>query len=151
MENRTILQAREVVFDPKPPVSDAAKNFIRRCMTFKKDLRPDVFQIAKDPYLKPTQMRPRYVSRYQFITISSPILGFSFVCSIPYCTSYLDSTICFISVLHFSLFHCSLVCLLLKCSLFIERDSYKIMVFGAQKHVGRRRWSGILAFEFQCQ
>lgn len=48
------LNQVEVSFPPgpKPAVSDAAKAFIKRCLTVSPDLRPDVRQLSEDPYLR---------------------------------------------------------------------------------------------------
>ena len=53
LEENTILKATDVEFPPKPLVSPEAKNFIRRCLTYKKDNRMDVITLANDEYLKP--------------------------------------------------------------------------------------------------
>lgn len=54
LQQGTILQqARDgPMFPPKPPVSDAAKRFIQRCLTFDQAQRPDIFGICEDPYLR---------------------------------------------------------------------------------------------------
>ncbi|XP_047136271.1 serine/threonine-protein kinase tousled-like 2 isoform X1 [Hydra vulgaris] len=52
LEQNTILKATNIDFPSKPTVSQEAKNFIRKCLTYKKDDRVDVFQLAEDPYLK---------------------------------------------------------------------------------------------------
>ncbi|KAM3186092.1 hypothetical protein ACTXT7_005052 [Hymenolepis weldensis] len=53
LHQNTILHARQIIFPTSPKVSDAAKDFIRRCCTYQKELRPDVFQLCNDDYLKP--------------------------------------------------------------------------------------------------
>lgn len=53
LEQNTILNAREVPFPAKPPVSPEAKQFIRRCLSYRKEDRPDVLTLFEDPYLKP--------------------------------------------------------------------------------------------------
>lgn len=53
LENNTILHAREVEFPAKPVVSSEAKNFIRRCLIYRKEERADVLTLCEDPYLKP--------------------------------------------------------------------------------------------------
>uniref|UniRef100_A0A5K3F758 Protein kinase domain-containing protein n=1 Tax=Mesocestoides corti TaxID=53468 RepID=A0A5K3F758_MESCO len=53
LHQNTILHARSIVFPSVPKVSDAAKEFIRKCCTYQKELRPDVFQLFNDDYLKP--------------------------------------------------------------------------------------------------
>jgi len=52
LENQTILKAKEVEFPAKPIVSDSAKTFIRRCLTYNVRDRPDVNQLADDEYLR---------------------------------------------------------------------------------------------------
>ena len=71
LEEKVILNAREVHFPAKPPVTNEAKvcilsftitfcllffflqNFIRRCLLYGKDERPDVIQLGFDEYLRP--------------------------------------------------------------------------------------------------
>uniref|UniRef100_A0A1I8HD38 Protein kinase domain-containing protein n=1 Tax=Macrostomum lignano TaxID=282301 RepID=A0A1I8HD38_9PLAT len=56
LRNHTILKALKIDFPQSTPgnckVSEPAKNFIRRCVTYDKRQRPDVFQLAEDEYLK---------------------------------------------------------------------------------------------------
>ncbi|XP_059171552.1 serine/threonine-protein kinase tousled-like 2 isoform X2 [Physella acuta] len=59
LEENTILKATEVEFASKPPVTQEAKNFIRRCLQYKKEMRPDVLQLAADDYLKPAQLKSK--------------------------------------------------------------------------------------------
>ncbi|KAL5006577.1 hypothetical protein ScPMuIL_015383 [Solemya velum] len=59
LEENTILKATEVQFPAKPPVSTEAKSFIRRCLQYKKDMRPDVLLLALDDYLKPAPLKSR--------------------------------------------------------------------------------------------
>nr|CAI47005.1 putative protein kinase tousled [Cabomba aquatica] len=47
----TIIRARKVEFPSKPTVSNEAKDFIRRCLTYNQAERPDVLTIAQDAYL----------------------------------------------------------------------------------------------------
>ncbi|KAI4305792.1 hypothetical protein L6164_029135 [Bauhinia variegata] len=47
----TIIKARKVEFPSRPSVSNEAKDFIRRCLTYNQAERPDVLTIAQDPYL----------------------------------------------------------------------------------------------------
>ncbi|KAJ9178642.1 hypothetical protein P3X46_010510 [Hevea brasiliensis] len=47
----TIIKARRVEFPSKPSVSNEAKDFIRRCLTYNQTERPDVLTIAQDQYL----------------------------------------------------------------------------------------------------
>ncbi|VDP85492.1 unnamed protein product [Echinostoma caproni] len=53
LHENTILHARNIVFPSSTKVSDGAKEFIRKCCTYRKELRPDVFQLCNDDYLKP--------------------------------------------------------------------------------------------------
>ncbi|CAF3464637.1 unnamed protein product [Rotaria sp. Silwood1] len=52
LENQTILKAKDIEFPAKPIVSDGAKTFIRRCLTYNVRDRPDVNQLADDEYLR---------------------------------------------------------------------------------------------------
>jgi len=52
LENQTILNAKEVQFPNRPQVSNEAKLFIRRCLTYHARDRPDVLQLSEDEYLK---------------------------------------------------------------------------------------------------
>lgn len=61
LEQNTILNAREVEFPAKPVVSAEAKAFIRRCLTYHKDERPSVMDIAQDSYLQ-SKPQPRNVA-----------------------------------------------------------------------------------------
>ena len=36
-----------------------SQNFIRRCLQYKKDMRPDVMLLANDDYLKPASLKAR--------------------------------------------------------------------------------------------
>ncbi|XP_022134875.1 serine/threonine-protein kinase TOUSLED isoform X1 [Momordica charantia] len=47
----TIIKARKVDFPTRPAVSNEAKDFVRRCLTYNQVERPDVLTIAQDPYL----------------------------------------------------------------------------------------------------
>ncbi|KAL4036005.1 hypothetical protein IC575_004719 [Cucumis melo] len=47
----TIIKARKVDFPTRPAVSNEAKDFIRRCLTYNQADRPDVLTIAQDSYL----------------------------------------------------------------------------------------------------
>uniref|UniRef100_A0A8C8DPF5 non-specific serine/threonine protein kinase n=1 Tax=Oryzias sinensis TaxID=183150 RepID=A0A8C8DPF5_9TELE len=53
LQENTILKATEVQFPPKPVVTMEAKAFIRRCLTYHKEDRVDVLQLASDPFLMP--------------------------------------------------------------------------------------------------
>ncbi|KAL9235392.1 hypothetical protein vseg_010153 [Gypsophila vaccaria] len=47
----TIIKARKVDFPSRPSISIEAKELIRRCLTYNQAERPDVLNIAQDPYL----------------------------------------------------------------------------------------------------
>lgn len=49
----TIVKAYHVQFPAKPSVSTEAKEFIKRCLEYRKELRPDVLTVCEDGYLKP--------------------------------------------------------------------------------------------------
>ena len=57
LENQTILNAKEVQFPNRPQVSNEAKSFIRRCLTYQVRDRPDVLQLSEDEYLKTNSKR----------------------------------------------------------------------------------------------
>mmetsp|Transcript_28737 Transcript_28737/g.93413 ORF Transcript_28737/g.93413 Transcript_28737/m.93413 type:complete len:416 (-) Transcript_28737:118-1365(-) len=50
----TILRATEVQFPATPKISDEAKAFIRRCLAHRQELRPDMIQLCRDPYVNGT-------------------------------------------------------------------------------------------------
>ncbi|XP_004348957.2 tousled-Like Kinase family member [Capsaspora owczarzaki ATCC 30864] len=52
LQNGTILNARQVDFPAKPAVSQEAKDFLRRCLMYSKEQRPDVLTLLRDPYLQ---------------------------------------------------------------------------------------------------
>lgn len=51
----TIINARKVEFPSRPTVSNEAKEFIRRCLTYNQAERPDVLTISQDPYIAYTK------------------------------------------------------------------------------------------------
>ncbi|KAJ3178403.1 hypothetical protein HDU85_005201 [Gaertneriomyces sp. JEL0708] len=52
LEESTITRdAQRLNFPAKPVVSAETKEFIRKCLEYRKDRRPDVLTLAKDPYL----------------------------------------------------------------------------------------------------
>ncbi|XP_014662597.1 PREDICTED: LOW QUALITY PROTEIN: serine/threonine-protein kinase tousled-like 2 [Priapulus caudatus] len=53
LEENTILKATQVEFPAKPPVSSEAKNFIRKCLAYRKEERTDVLDMAVDTYIRP--------------------------------------------------------------------------------------------------
>ncbi|CAD5223072.1 unnamed protein product [Bursaphelenchus xylophilus] len=62
LNERVILNARDVRFPPSPKISAGAQEFIRSCLRYEKDLRPDVRMIANHSYLKPRPPPSRAVS-----------------------------------------------------------------------------------------
>lgn len=52
LHERTILNAKTIEFPAKPIVSQEAKDFMRRCLIYQKEERPDVLTVIKDPYLQ---------------------------------------------------------------------------------------------------
>ena len=52
LHENTILKATEVIFPEKRPVSKEAKDFIKRCLTYRKEDRPDILTLSIDPYLR---------------------------------------------------------------------------------------------------
>ncbi|CAF0973801.1 unnamed protein product [Rotaria sordida] len=65
VEKQVILNAKEIQFPNRPQISNEAKSFIRRCLTYQVRDRPDVLQLSEDKYLK------SYSKRTTF-TLSSP-------------------------------------------------------------------------------
>ncbi|XP_064401132.1 serine/threonine-protein kinase tousled-like 2 [Halichondria panicea] len=57
LEQNTILRATEVDIPVKPAVSQEAKAFIRRCLSYNKERRPDVLTLCEDLYLKPKKQQ----------------------------------------------------------------------------------------------
>eukprot|EP00127_Corallochytrium_limacisporum_P007438 Clim_evm41s251 gene=Clim_evmTU41s251 len=55
LNQNTIINAKQVTFPETPVVSDGAKNFLRRCLRYSKEDRPDVRTLVKDPYLDLSQ------------------------------------------------------------------------------------------------
>ena len=52
-------------FPAKPAISHEAKNFIRRCLAYRKDDRMDVQQTVKDAYLCPPQTKQQKLAAQQ--------------------------------------------------------------------------------------
>merc|ERR1719458_741358 len=57
LEENIILKATDVQFPNKPTVSAEAKNFIRKCLAYRKDDRMDVMEMVKDSYMCPPQTK----------------------------------------------------------------------------------------------
>lgn len=57
LEESIILKATDVQFPNKPAVSAEAKNFIRKCLAYRKDDRLDVLEMVKDAYMCPPQTK----------------------------------------------------------------------------------------------
>lgn len=58
LENKTIVNATEVNFPPKPTLSQDAKDFIRSCLIYRKEDRADIFALASHHYFKVPNRRP---------------------------------------------------------------------------------------------
>eukprot|EP01135_Chromosphaera_perkinsii_P011711 Nk52_evm34s2474 gene=Nk52_evmTU34s2474 len=52
LHERTILNAKTITFPNKPPVSQETKDFIKLCLSYRKEERPDVLSLCAHPYLK---------------------------------------------------------------------------------------------------
>merc|ERR1719369_1627119 len=65
LEENTILKATEVQFPNKPGVSAEAKNFIRKCLAYRKDDRMDVMEMVKDAYMCPPQTKQQKMQAQQ--------------------------------------------------------------------------------------
>lgn len=59
LEENTILKATDVEFPSRPPVSSEAKSFIRKCLQYRKEDRPDVLTLSFDDYLKPAALKSK--------------------------------------------------------------------------------------------
>ncbi|CEF65993.1 Serine/threonine-protein kinase tousled-like 2 [Strongyloides ratti] len=53
LEENTILKATEVVFPPKPQITSAAQDFIKRCLQYRKEERADVQELSKHELFRP--------------------------------------------------------------------------------------------------
>lgn len=53
LSNNIILNATEVEFPPKPAVSEDAKQFIRKCLKYRKEERLNVLEMSAESYLGP--------------------------------------------------------------------------------------------------
>jgi len=62
LEENTILKATDVEFAAKPTVSPEAKQFIRRCLQYRKEDRIDVLAMSNDEYLRPNTKQGRAAS-----------------------------------------------------------------------------------------
>jgi len=51
LEERTILNAKEVTFPNKPPVSTTTQDFIKKCLQYKKEERADVHELSRHDML----------------------------------------------------------------------------------------------------
>lgn len=65
LEENIILKATEVQFPNKPTVSSDAKNFIRKCLAYRKDDRMDVASTALESYLCPPQTKQQRLAQQQ--------------------------------------------------------------------------------------
>ncbi|XP_064648200.1 serine/threonine-protein kinase tousled-like 2 isoform X2 [Lineus longissimus] len=61
LEHNLIVNGPEAPeFPAKPPVSQEAKNFIRKCLAKNKELRPDVLLLASEDYLKSPSQKSKH-------------------------------------------------------------------------------------------
>ena len=67
LEENIILKATDVQFPTKPSVSAEAKNFIRRCLAYRKDERMDVMEMVKDAYMCPPQTKQQKMQVWNFL------------------------------------------------------------------------------------
>jgi len=51
LSDHTMLNAREVQFPEKPQVSEEAKKFIQKCLTYDQAMRPTISELCNEPYL----------------------------------------------------------------------------------------------------
>lgn len=51
LTDNTMLNAREVNFPDKSSISDEAKGFIRKCLTYDQAFRPTIQQLCQHPYV----------------------------------------------------------------------------------------------------
>lgn len=65
LEENTILKATDVQFPNRPAVSAEAKNFIRKCLSYRKEDRMDVRIMASDIYLSPPISRQQQKKEQQ--------------------------------------------------------------------------------------
>ena len=56
VKENVIINARTLVIPSKPVVSDEGKAFIRRCLEYDQGARPDVLELAGDPWLRPRRV-----------------------------------------------------------------------------------------------
>jgi len=62
------LKATDVQFPSKPTINPEAKNFIRRCLAYRKEERMDVQAMVKDAYLCPPQTKQQRLQvKYRLI------------------------------------------------------------------------------------
>lgn len=52
LTNNVMLNAREVKFPSVPSVSNDAKNFIRKCLTYDQSMRPNIAELCKIDYVR---------------------------------------------------------------------------------------------------
>ena len=71
LEENIILKATEVQFPNKPTVSAEAKNFIRKCLAYRKDDRMDVMEMVKDAYMCPPQTKQQKMQVWHSFLIFS--------------------------------------------------------------------------------
>jgi tousled-like kinase len=69
LENEIIINAKEIQFPNRPQVSNEAKLFIRRCLTYYVHDRPDVLQLSEDEYLKSYSKRTTLTSSSSLFSV----------------------------------------------------------------------------------
>ncbi len=52
LKDKVMLNARVVQFPDDPAVSSGAKNFIRLCLTYEQELRPNIAELCDIEYIK---------------------------------------------------------------------------------------------------
>jgi tousled-like kinase len=58
--DQTILNAREVVFPQKPPISDGCRDFIKKCLAYHHQDRYDVYEAYYSNYLRNSPKPPAF-------------------------------------------------------------------------------------------
>lgn len=58
-ESTIMNDAHVLVFPNKPGISQESKDFIKRCLEYRKALRPDVETLCEDPFVNPPPSYPR--------------------------------------------------------------------------------------------
>lgn len=75
LQQNTILKATDVDFPTKPTVSPEAKQFIRRCLVYRKEDRVDVLTLCEDPYIKPRKSVNEKTTWYIYTSTITPSIS----------------------------------------------------------------------------